>query len=133
VEKITTIKERVLLFAEKQEVSKQDFFKKTGLNYDNFKGKSKNTALGSDSIVDIFTTYPNLNLEWLIAGKGEMLKNPVFENVIEEPKVIYGKKPDNEIMLELIKQNRELQDKYADAREEIGRLKNKPKIKAESA
>jgi phage repressor protein C with HTH and peptisase S24 domain len=32
-------------------------------------------TIGSESLGKIFTTYPNLNLEWLIIGEGDMLKN----------------------------------------------------------
>lgn len=34
-------------------------------------------TIGSEAIGKIFDKYPDLNLEWLIAGKGEMFKNIV--------------------------------------------------------
>ena len=42
--KIPNIKDRILFFAENQEISKQEFFRKTGLNYSNFTG-SQNIAI----------------------------------------------------------------------------------------
>jgi len=132
VEKVTTIKERILLFADLQENSKQIFFKKTGLNYDNFKGKSKTSALGSDSIVNIFTTYPEINLEWLITGRGNMLKSEQKEQIVNEPQEVYGK-PETNAMLELIKHNRELTKENGNLREELGKLKNSKKTKTENA
>lgn len=45
------------------------------MSYGNFKGKSKMTPLNSNAIVDIFTMFPDLNLEWLITGEGPMLKS----------------------------------------------------------
>lgn len=79
-EKNTTIKERVLLFAENQEVNKSDFFKKTGLNYSNYTGRSKEGNLNSDALGKILLSYPNVNLEWMIGGEGEMVRNNVVES-----------------------------------------------------
>ena len=68
------IKERVLYFAENQENSKQDFFRKVNLKYSNFTGKSKNSDLNSMAVAEILLKYPNANSEWLLTGNGEMLK-----------------------------------------------------------
>ena len=70
----TNIKERVLLFAEKQEVSKQFFFKKVNLKYSNFTGKSKESDLNSKAVAEILLNYPLINPIWLLTGQGEMLK-----------------------------------------------------------
>lgn len=36
---------------------------------------SKSQTISSDTIEKVTSKYPNLNLEWLLTGKGEMLKN----------------------------------------------------------
>ncbi len=72
--KCTNIKDRVLEFAEYKEVSKQEFFRKTGLKYSNFTGKSKQSDLNSTYIAEILLKYPNINTDWLITGKGSMIK-----------------------------------------------------------
>lgn len=78
-EKITNIKERILYFIEYKGINKEDFF--NGLNeitYGSFKGASKRSALNSNAVAEIVTKYPEINLVWLITGKGEMLvKNKV--------------------------------------------------------
>lgn len=71
----TNIKERILYLAEIKEDSKQNFFRKTSLKYSNFTGKSKNSDLSSGSLAEILLIYPDLNPEWLLTGKGSMLKN----------------------------------------------------------
>lgn len=71
---LPTIKDRVLYLAENKEDSKQIFFKKTGLNYSNFTGKSKESDLGSKYLAEILLNYPDVNLEWLITGKGSLTK-----------------------------------------------------------
>ena len=69
--KIPNIKDRILFFAENQEISKQEFFRKTGLNYSNFTGKSKYSDLNSKYLAEILLKYPNINPFWLLTGEGE--------------------------------------------------------------
>ncbi|MEC5395243.1 hypothetical protein [Bergeyella sp. RCAD1439] len=72
---LPTIKDRILYFAEKEEVSKQEFFRKTDLKYSNFTGKSKESDLSSQSVAKILLTYRDINPMWLLVGEGEMKKN----------------------------------------------------------
>lgn len=74
MEILPTIKDRILYFAKNQEDTIQDFFVKTGLKYSNFTGKSKKSDLQSKSVAEILLIYPQINIEWLLTGKGEMLK-----------------------------------------------------------
>lgn len=83
---IPNIKERVLLLADYKEDSKQDFFRKVGLKYSNFTGKSKESDLSSSAVAEILLKYPEVNPVWLLTGKGEV-------NILEE------KKPVSEIIL----------------------------------
>lgn len=69
-----TVKDRILTFIESTGVKKGEFFNKFGLAPSNFRGQSKQTGLNSDTIVRILTEYPQLSVEWLMAGRGEMLK-----------------------------------------------------------
>ncbi|CAA0247700.1 hypothetical protein [Tenacibaculum maritimum] len=70
--KSSNIKERVLQIPECKGITKQDFFKKIGMSYGNFTGKSKETPLNSNAISNISSMYPDINLDWLINGNGEM-------------------------------------------------------------
>jgi hypothetical protein len=74
MDKISTIKQNILLFIENQGLKKEDFFKNVGISYSNFKGKSLNSEIASDKLVTILTMFPQLNSDWLLTGKGEMLK-----------------------------------------------------------
>ncbi|SZD71049.1 Uncharacterised protein [Candidatus Ornithobacterium hominis] len=72
-----------MYFAENVENSKQDFFRKTGLNYSNFTGKSKDSDLSSKSVAEIITMYPEINPTWLLTGKGEMTLSRIQNIEIE--------------------------------------------------
>lgn len=66
--KFTNIKDRVVVVAEKQDISKEDFFKSIGMTSANFRGKAKETPLNSNAIVNIITKYPDTDLYWLLSG-----------------------------------------------------------------
>lgn len=55
-------------------IPKENFFSELGVTSANFRGNAKQTPLNSTVIENIFTMYPDVNLEWLLTGKGEMLK-----------------------------------------------------------
>lgn len=76
---LLNIKDRILYFAENKEVSKQEFFRKTGLKYSNFTGKSKESDLNSKSVAEILLIYPEINPLWLISGMGSMLNSSSSE------------------------------------------------------
>jgi SOS-response transcriptional repressor LexA len=72
--KIFTIKENILQYIDNQSIVKEDFYRKTGISASNFKGSGLKSEIGGDKIVKILTCYPNINSEWLLTGKGPMLK-----------------------------------------------------------
>ena len=79
MEQISTIKKRILQFIENQDIKKVEFFAKTGVNYSNFKGKSLYSELSGDKLAEIITNFPGISPEWLLTGKGEMLKSDSLE------------------------------------------------------
>jgi peptidoglycan hydrolase CwlO-like protein len=66
-----TTKSRLLDFLANNNVKKSNFYKSTGLG-NGFLDKNDN--INSDKIEIIASSYPCLNIEWLITGKGEMFK-----------------------------------------------------------
>lgn len=73
-EKIANIKDRILQIAENKGIAKEKFFEILGFSYGNFKGKSKISAPSTDIIVEISSKFPDINIEWLITGNGNILK-----------------------------------------------------------
>lgn len=72
------IKSRLSAFIEYKCLTNAAFEKKCGLSNGyirNFKGN-----LGVKKLEDILTSFPELNKEWLLFGKGEMLKSDVQQS-----------------------------------------------------
>lgn len=83
----SNIKERVLYISENKGITREKFFDDLGITYGNFKGKAKEKALSSDVLAKIITKYPDINPEWLLTGKGDMLKDEGAIEVIKTPRV----------------------------------------------
>ena len=64
------MKERILQFIEYKRLSKNKFYKETGLSNGIL---DKQGGISSDSLEKIYYVYPEINLDWLLTGKGEML------------------------------------------------------------
>ena len=68
-----TTKERLKEFVSKQGLGQNAFEKKVGIAVGYL--ASKSVSVTSDTIEKVIENFPNLNLDWLITGEGEMLKN----------------------------------------------------------
>lgn len=73
---LTNIKERILYIAELKGISKEKFIENLNQKYANYKGISKNSAPSSEVLAEISTKYPDVNLDWILTGKGDELKKP---------------------------------------------------------
>lgn len=74
------IKKRVMYLLEYKKIPKENFFKEVGISSANFRGEQAKRPLNSKAIESIVSKFPDLNCEWLITGKGEMLK-PSSDNI----------------------------------------------------
>ncbi len=72
MEKILTIKDKILTFLQKKGIKKTDFFEEMGIQPSNFKGKNMQSQPGGDMLVKILSLYPDLSADWLLRDKGEM-------------------------------------------------------------
>ena len=68
---ISPIKQRILSFAGTLGISKRDFYAKIGVSRGTLESK---TGITEDVITKFFATYPQVNIEWLMTGEGDMLK-----------------------------------------------------------
>lgn len=63
-------KERILQFIDYKEISKREFCRKSILSHTIFNNDS---AIGVDKLEKIYNAYPELNMDWVITGRGEMI------------------------------------------------------------
>ena len=109
MENLAKIKQRVVFFVESQGIKKEDFYKKISSNGGNFRGKSLQSELSGEKIAEILANYTNLNPEWLILGKGEMLKDANAIPKCSEPPVLYKTEETiKDKYIEVLEENREL-------------------------
>ncbi|WP_392448036.1 helix-turn-helix transcriptional regulator [Capnocytophaga canis] len=93
----TSVKERVKDFLAHLKIGQNKFEEKVGFS----NGYINNVkSLGSDKLNMIATEYPQLNLEWLITGRGRMIKSDI-EN--QEPNVIihHGERKTRDAVLDI--------------------------------
>lgn len=75
------VKSRLKKFVESQKITISDFEKSINVSNGYVNSISKN--IGIDKICMLLENYPNVNLEWLFTGKGEMFKTSTVEEVPE--------------------------------------------------
>ena len=71
--------DRIKQFADFKQISIRKFCELAGVASGGF---IKVKSVGSESLLKIFTAFPDINLEWLITGQGSMLKSttPIADN-----------------------------------------------------
>lgn len=127
---ISPIKQRILYFAGTLGISKRDFYTKIGVSRGTLESK---TGITEDVITKFFATYPEVNIEWLMTGRGDMLKtnhtskkptsdSEVLPRAKDNKKDIAKQDNSTDILLSII------QDKDSTIREqavEIGQLRER--------
>ncbi len=85
------VKERLKKFIKNENISNKDF--EIAINASNGYVNSISKSIGLDKMELILEKFPNLNLEWLLLGKGNMTK-PQDTNIVKEPTMTYGLEED---------------------------------------
>jgi len=117
------IKDRIVKLLENRNIPKGVFFSKIGMTTANFRGEARKTPLNSNTIVNILSELPDISAEWLLTGKGEMLKSNV-STFTEEPTALKAQvgllkeqlKAISDKCDDLLRQNGELSAKLANKR-----------------
>ena len=71
---IAMTKERILKFIEIKNITPAIFFKQTGIKRGFLDSDKLNQAVSDKHFAMIIAAYPDINLYWLLTGKGEMLR-----------------------------------------------------------
>lgn len=100
-----TVGERLTYLIESQKISKAEFCKKNGLEYNSFAPVTTDKrTLGIHQLNKIAEVFPNLNINWLLYGKGNININDVDNTlmILEEPSENYGTDPMEIVFLEYL-------------------------------
>ena len=77
--KIATTKERIMKILEVKGDNPADFYRKTGIKRGFLDADKLKSTVNDVFIAMIIASYPDINIEWLISGDGNMLKNEVIQ------------------------------------------------------
>lgn len=94
MEKKSDLKIRVSESAKYFSMSVREFEKKCNINRGTLGNVKPNHSISSDILAKIIDNAPQINIVWLITGKGKMILNSseIEQNTVEEEKIEYGKK-----------------------------------------
>lgn len=68
---ISPVKDRILYYIENLSISKREFYSKTGISRRTLESP---TGITEDTLAKFIATYPEVSLEWLIRGEGEIVR-----------------------------------------------------------
>lgn len=83
-------------FADSLGMSKREFYATIGVTRGTLESP---TGITEEIMAKFIATYPNINLEWLVTGKGEMQKVPPPDLIVRPP---VEQAADSKTMLEII-------------------------------
>ncbi|MFV0598786.1 MAG: hypothetical protein ACK5M0_03565 [Bacteroidales bacterium] len=115
------IKSRIMQIPDLLGITKSEFYKKIGVSSSNYNGKSRYSEITADILYKISTVYSEISIEWLVTGKGEMLRS----NATNEIKVneVPCKEDYKEKYINIIEENRELRIDIINKEKQIQELK----------
>lgn len=73
-QKIDEIKQKILYFAKNQGIKRGELYLKIGMKQSNFSGIGAQSSLKTDNLIKVLNSFPELNPDWLLLDKGEMLR-----------------------------------------------------------
>ena len=85
MDKFNSAKERFVYFLENHGSNRNKFYVQSGVSNG---ALDKKTGLTEATILKIFEIYPEISLDWLLLGKGEMLRQNTPAAAVESPSVV---------------------------------------------
>ena len=77
------IKQRLLQYVDNRKLKKMVFYDTIGMSQSNFSGEGASSSLKSENIIKVLIAFPDLNPDWLLLGRGDMLRNSDVNQSIE--------------------------------------------------
>ena len=119
------IKCRILQYIDSQSISREKFFLKIGASKSNFSKSALKSEVSATIVSNICVQNPELSADWLLTGRGEMLKIKEYnsevgtnEIPVAEPSTFYGQKP-CELCKEKDKRIEELKDQIKTLKDQL--------------
>lgn len=116
---LSPIKGRIVKYLEIKGITREEFYRTSGIAASNFKGNGRKSELGGEKIANILTCYNDLNADWLLTGRGEIFRNNNLrkekERTLAEEKKIATKIPENVL--------KHKEDKFEDTIEDIRKFR----------
>ena len=128
-ENFNQIKLRIIEYADIKKISIRKLCEKISINPSNFSKGNMKSALNCDAMCRFLNTFPDVNIEWILLGKGEILRKEgeiLSEN--GENFVVSEK-----IFREILEENQKLNREIGRLEGEIERLKKAAAPEAGSA
>lgn len=94
---MSNIKERILQYAKHKGISYEKFCESINMAYSSFKGPGRERAINSDALDVLISKYSDLNPEWLLTGKGSMLRT--VEKASEQEEASMGEEENDKLFL----------------------------------
>ena len=113
------IRDKILLYLQNQGVKKVDFCRKTGIANGFF---NKKGSVTSQNLEAIFENFQNLSPDWLLTGKGEMLRNGASKDTPEDNPLHIDIEAVKLLIAEKDRTIANLQEKLAKKDQQIDRL-----------
>ena len=126
------IKERIQTLIKALDISGREFCKSIGQS-DSW-NRMIGTTIGIDIVRNILRSYPNVNINWLVLGEGEIFINSEANTLRDcSPKLYYNKNLEN-LLEELRQDNKDLREENKKLRETLLELMYKnEKLMVENA
>ena len=124
--KFTTIKERIIEVLDLKGVSKNKFYQESGITYGILSQKNE---LKCDSLVKFLTIFPDVNPEYILLGKGSILRES--DKILSENGENFA--VSEKIFREILEENKKLNREIGRLEAEVENLKKADAHQAESA
>ena len=111
------IKERIQTLIEALDVSGREFCKSIGQS--NSWNRTIGKNIGTDIVVKILSTYPQVNINWLVLGEGDIFIENSTNELREAPSKLYFNKNYEAMFEELRLDNKDLREENKKLRESL--------------
>lgn len=120
------IKKRILEYINCKGITLHLFFKETGIKRGFLDTDKLDRSVSDTNIVAILNAYPDIDLNWLLTGKGDMIINKTYlQSIPQKPKIVAEDSLEyktNQAYLELLEESNKIKGEMIELLQEINRV-----------